>query len=145
MILDSVFTHLQKAASGIISNAPDQVSISYWESHSAVEKTVKTLLYQSGAKQENTHILDALARKVSGLESLGVTIDQFNLMPSWKVVNKCRYGEHEAVSVGEAIAVYDLALFLVEHISSGFSCRLRFNNARFLIQVPPWAKRRLSD
>lgn len=141
----SVYTHLEKAAEDIISGKKEQISVSYWESHMAVEKIIKVFLGQRNIEYGNTHDLKKLHKMAENTVGEIIDCSEIYNLPHWRITNKCRYGEYESFSQKEAIIIYSAVLEIVQIYSSILKYRMMLDNARILIQAPPWTKRRKKD
>ena len=134
----SIWTHIEKAISDIISGVSANVSLSCWELHLAVEKSLKVYIGQFGEEKGWGHDLIALAGHA---KKLGLEIDETLLgnLHGEKNVIKIRYGEIH-VAQKEAIESYYSALKLVCAIASQLKREISIFNASILIKKAPWAR-----
>lgn len=134
----SIWTHIEKAISDIISGVPANVSLSCWELHLAVEKSLKVYIGQFSHEKGWGHDLIALAEHA---KKLGLEIDKTMLgnLHGEKNVIKIRYGEIH-VAQKEATESYYNALKLVCAIASQLKREISIYNASILIKMAPWAR-----
>jgi hypothetical protein len=137
----SVFYHLEAAAKGILEGSFARIATSYWESHIAVEKVLKVLLGQNGIGHENSHDLDRLFELANRAPSGSFSVPELQAMPDWRVAIRCRYCEEPTASRRGAMEVYFAALKIVARVANELQYGIVMNNARILIQAPPWVRR----
>lgn len=137
MMSDSIWSHIEKAISDILTLERSRAAVACWELHLAIEKVFKVFISQkSGAKQfgHDFEKLNAAAQKL-GLPN----IPELGLLPHHKMVIKYRYGE-EAVSIHEAFEFYIRTLGIIHEISKGLKRTYGINNASFLLKKAIWAR-----
>jgi HEPN domain-containing protein len=134
----SIWTHIEKAISDIISGVPANVSLACWELHLAVEKSLKVYIGQFGKEKGWGHDLIALAGYA---KKLGLVLDETLLdnLHGEKDAIRVRYGEIQ-VAQKEAIESYFHVLKLVCAIASQLKREISMYNASFLLKMAPWAR-----
>lgn len=138
---EGIIPHLERGAKDIVRNPRERTSLAIWEFHLAAERAMKVYLWQRGIEPPNTHDLDQLNR-LSG--SGGDTVVPTNLvskLPSGTTAIRHRYGEADPPDLESTIDIYTAAMQLIGNYARGLTRRFTFDNARFLLKVPPWAKR----
>lgn len=134
----SIWTHIEKAISDIISGVPANVSLACWELHLAVEKSLKVYIGQFGKEKGWGHDLIALAGHA---KRLGLEVDETLLgnLHGEKDAIRVRYGEIQ-VAQREAVESYCNALKLVCTITSQLKREISIYNASILLKKAPWAR-----
>jgi len=142
MLGTSVISHLEKASTDILSQKKEQLSIGFWELHLAIEKIIKAYLIQKGEAPPKTHDLLQLRELADRIIESNELDKPFLLCPSADDAIKYRYGENESINVNELLDFYNATLEIVAFYSGKIGRRkLVMNNAKFLIQSPPWSNK----
>ncbi len=138
MLGGGIPAHLKKAAQDILTGKPEQISVSFWEIHLAIEKAIKVFLKQKDQNPPNIHDLPKL-RGMADLivDSTGLN-SCFDQCPSDKEAIKYRYGESDNISTEKAIQFYFNSLRIIVFYTKELRRKYVMNNARFLIKSPPW-------
>ena len=135
----SIWAHIEKAISDILSQKKENISVACWELHLAVEKALKIYISQFLTdKKPWGHNLIELCNQAKGH---GLTLDKALLetLPSDKKVLKMRYGELQ-VDSKKAVEHYLTALKLVCSITEQLKSEFSIYNASFLIKKSGWAR-----
>lgn len=140
MLGGSIAAHVETAVQGILSGKREQVSVGLWELHLAMEKALKLFLSQKSGTPPKTHDLGQL-RKLAEPHAESTILDSsFRDCPTATEAISYRYGENKSVSVEAAIQTYYASLRIVRFYASALDKTIIMNNARFLLQKPPWAR-----
>jgi hypothetical protein len=134
----SVWGHIEKAVSDILTLKPAVAAVGCWELHLAVEKAFKVFLRQNGSDMTG-HNLSKLSTE-SKKFGLNVTQAVLEKLPNEHRAVNLRYGEAN-IEMLEAMENYDAALQLVYEITGKLRRTHNFNNAAFLLKRPRWVGR----
>jgi HEPN domain-containing protein len=137
----SIQTHLSHAATNILQSRTEDLSLSFWECHLAVEKVIKLYLRQKNLSPPNTHDLNKLRRLTEQHIQSGVLDEQFSRLVSDKDAIKYRYGEHEDVTLAHAIGNYRDTLKIVEFFAEALNRKRDLNNLSMLVKILPWMQK----
>lgn len=141
MLGGSISAHFEKSVQDILSGKREQLTVSFWEMHLAIEKAIKLFLKQNKLACPKTHDLIRL-REISNQK---IETDElnysFSICPTEKDSIKYRYGEMQDVSVEKAYILYKEALKIVAFYTKALYRKITMENARFLLQLPPWQKK----
>lgn len=140
MLGGSVAGHIDSAVQYILSGKPEQVSVGFWEMNLSIEKLMKLFLSQKGTVPPKTHNLTALRKLADQFSASAVLESDFRTLPSGSEAISYRYGEATNVTVSKAIDTYFSVLRIAAFYSAALDRRIIMNNARFLLQKPPWAR-----
>jgi HEPN domain-containing protein len=135
----SIWAHIEKAISDILSQKKENLSVACWELHLAVEKALKVYISQFPIEEKPWgHDLIELCKQA---KLLGLVIDKALLetLPNYKDAIKLRYGELQ-VDSRTAIKYYLTALKLVCSITEQLKREFSIYNASFLIKKSGWAR-----
>jgi hypothetical protein len=134
----SVWGHIEKAVTDILTLKPAVAAVGCWELHLAVEKAFKVFLMQNASPLFGHNIVTlSTASKKFGLSVSQSVLEK--LPDEHRAVN-LRYGETD-IAISEAIANYDAALQLVYEITRKLRQAYTINNAGFLLKKPKWVGR----
>jgi len=133
-----IWGHIEKSVFDILSFRDSQASISCWELHLAIEKTLKVYLKQICGSWVFGHDLNELGNKIKDNDA-SIDFSVIQSLPSDKDAIKLRYAEL-VTNGSDAVDYYKKALCLIEKITSKFERKYSINNASFLIKIAPWAK-----
>lgn len=137
----SIPVHLDKAALDIFSLESIRISNSYWETHLALEKSLKILILQNGLKNKKTHNLKELCKIANSIEEINIDVSDLSLFLSDKESIQMRYGG-KVHSIQEAITNYYNAAKVVAAITRQLKRPFDLKNVRLLIKQPNWAKQK---
>jgi len=134
----SIWAHVEKAISDILSQKQENISVACWELHLAVEKTFKVYIRQFPGEKGWGHDLAVLCKQAN---RLGLLLDEALLvaLPRKKDAIKMRYSEIQ-VDPREAVEHYLSALKLVCAITEKLKMEFTIYNASFLIKKSGWAR-----
>ncbi len=137
---EGVWGHIDKAVADILTLKPAIAAIGAWELHLAVEKAFKVFLYQNGHDASSLKSLGHDMVKLDGAaKTAGLTVsaDALAKLPHWKVASSNRYAQTN-IAVTEVVAIYEVALQLMEEITGKLKRRYVVNNAALLLKKPAW-------
>jgi len=129
---------IEKSVSDILSLDEGRIANSFWETHLAVEKSLKLLIRQHGTVPPNVHDLAMLCKIANGINDVSIDSGLLNNLPSHRGAIRRRYGEGDPVTVKQAILNYGDTLIALKSFTEALSRQFIMKNAKFLIQVPPW-------
>ena len=134
----SIWAHIEKAISDIISGVPANISLACWELHLAVEKSLKVYISQFPGEKGWGHDLITLCQHA---KKLGLVLDEASLaaLHGEKYAIKARYCEID-VDQREIVEEYMKVLKLVCTIASQLKRKYSIYNASFLLKMAPWAR-----
>jgi len=134
----SIPAHIEKAINDILSLEDGRISTSFWEIHLSLEKSLKLLILQNGDWHKNEHNLKKLCKIVNN--RIGLECGIFDKFPESSEAIRQRYGEGNSFTVQEAVDNYISAMEVIANLSGLLKRKFVFRNARFLCQIPTWAK-----
>jgi HEPN domain-containing protein len=136
----SIWAHIEKAISDIISQKQENISVACWELHLAVEKAFKVYIYQFPGEKCWGHNLNELCEQSN---RLGLSLDKKLLAelpsPNGKDVIKMRYSEIK-VDSRKAVEYYLNSLKIICFIAEKLKRDIRIYNASILIKKAGWAR-----
>lgn len=135
----SIPVHLDKAALDILSLESNRISNSYWETHLALEKSLKLVILQNGLKNKKTHNLKELCEIANSIEGKNIDPDNISLFLSDKESIQQRYWG-KVFTIKEAITNYYNAAKVVSTITRQLKRPFDLKNIRLLIKQPNWGK-----
>jgi len=139
-IAASILTHLDKAVLDILSLESSRISNSYWETHLALEKSIKLVVLQDGGSNKKTHNLEELCKIANTIKGINLDYNSFLVFLSDKVAIQQRYGEGKSFTIQEAVKNYFNAAKVISTITKQLKRPFDLKNIRLLIKQPNWAK-----
>jgi HEPN domain-containing protein len=134
----SIWAHIEKAISDILSQKEENIPVACWELHLAVEKAFKVYISQFSSEKCHMHDLIKLCEKAT---KLGLVLDETLLatLPRDKDAISMRYGELQEdprMVVNHYLTALKLVCSITEQLQSEYS----IYNASFLIKKSGWAR-----
>jgi hypothetical protein len=133
----TIFPHISKGVTDVLSASPENVSVARWELHLALEKTLKVFIWQF-EDFPPIHDLSVLHEHASRL-GLQVPITMFAPLPKDKVAIGGRYVSTPA-SRAQTVSQYRQVIWLIADIASQLERKYSFWNASLLLKKSPWAR-----
>lgn len=134
---DAILPHLDRAASLIARDRPEERKHAQWDLQMACELALKLLSEQrSGSFKESHdlyHLYDSLP---DGPSPFKRTV--LRGIPNWQLMAEWRYGGGPAISTAQAFARYRTALRVVAGVGAVAEHKLRFGGARIEIKRAPY-------
>jgi HEPN domain-containing protein len=133
-----IVTHIDKCVHDTMSLDSSRILIGFWEAHLAVEKALKLLIRQRGARPPNSHDLGLLCDRVESAGVKNLRRYLIKRLPTHKAAIRARYGEGYRKSAQQAVANYYRIIRILSRHTELLRRTLKFNDTKFLLKIPPW-------
>ena len=133
-----VTAHIEKSVSDILSLDEGRIANSFWETHLAVEKSLKLLIRQHGTVPPKIHDLEMLCKIANGIDDVSIDSRLLKNLPLHREAIRRRYGDGDPVTVKQAILNYGDTLTVLKSFTEALSRQFVMKNAKFLIRALPW-------
>ncbi|ASJ76198.1 hypothetical protein [Granulosicoccus antarcticus] len=134
----SIVGHIRTAICLILSNNTEGQSVSIWELHMAVEKSIKLFLEQRSIGYTKTHDVRKL-RDLAPSDFDSTSLDEyFGNMISGSEAVKRRYCQGDEMSSDYIFNFYMSSLAITSFYADSLDRTYGVKNAKFTFKKPPW-------
>lgn len=130
---------LKSAANEILRNSPSSLQQAIWSMQVALERSFKSLAIQETGAFRETHDLFYLFDDIPDLAN-HMNRTKLKRLARHDEAIDARYGHLGGISLERVYSSYKVTLEIIQLLTARLKRKLRMNNARFLIQMPPWLR-----